>query len=106
MNRALFVATLLVSLAFNACEGPKEKPLSEPGEKRYALAGRIVSREPRANSLTVDHKAIPGFMEAMTMEYPVRGAEVASLPPDNARIDATLHVTDRGYWLTDVKKAR
>jgi hypothetical protein len=52
----------------------------------------------------MDHEAIPGFMEAMKMEYPVRGAKVAALPPDNSRIEARLHVTDRGYWLTDVKK--
>ena len=42
-------------------------------------------------------------VEAMVMDYSVRGAKVAELPPDNSRIQAKLHVTDRGYWLTDVK---
>jgi hypothetical protein len=53
----------------------------------------------------VDHDAIPGYMQAMTMDYSVRGAEVAALPPNGARVEATLHVTERGYWLTHVKKA-
>ncbi|HEX6640978.1 MAG TPA: copper-binding protein, partial [Thermoanaerobaculia bacterium] len=56
-----------------------------------------------SNTLNVDHEAIPGFMEAMTMDYSVRGAKVTALPADKSRIEAKLHVTDRAYWLTDVK---
>jgi len=103
MKRA---AVLLIALSLlAACGGKEAKPLSERGEKLYALDGRIVSKDTRANSLTVDHKAIAGFMEAMTMEYPVRGANVDALPGNDAHITARLHVTERGYWLTDVKKA-
>ena len=43
-------------------------------------------------------------MEAMTMDYPVRGADVKTLPADKSRFSARLHVTDSGYWLTDVKQ--
>ena len=103
MRRLFVIAALLLAVACAAEK--KEKPLSEPGEKLYAMNGRVVGREPRTNSLTIDHKEIPGFMEAMTMEYPVRGAEVATLPANNAEIAAKLHVTERSYWLTDVKKA-
>jgi len=100
------VLLLAVVLLIAACgEERKPKPLSEPGEKLYTLQGKIISRDERGNSLMVDHRAIPGFMEAMTMEYPVRGAEVAALPANNAEIAAKLHVTERSYWLTDVKKA-
>ena len=38
------------------------------------------------------------------MDYPVRGATVQSLPSDNSRVTARLHVTDTAYWLTDVKQ--
>jgi len=34
----------------------------------------------------------------------VRGADVKTLPADRKRIEAKLHVTDRAYWLTDVKQ--
>jgi hypothetical protein len=40
----------------------------------------------------------------MKMDYAVRGAEVKSLPPDKSRIEAKLHVTERAYWITDVKR--
>jgi len=102
MRRALLLATLVL-LPF-ACTKP-EKPLSEPGEKLYTLKGTILSRDASDNSLRVDHEAVPGFMEAMTMDYPVRGAAVAQLPPDKSRVEARLHVHDERYWLTDVKKA-
>ena len=67
--------------------------------------GTIVGRDAHDNTLRVDHEAIPGFMEAMTMDYSVRGAKVAELPPNKTRVEARLHVSDDGYWLTDVKKA-
>ena len=38
------------------------------------------------------------------MDYSVRGAKVGELPADGSRIEAKLHVTDRAYWITDVKK--
>jgi protein SCO1/2 len=101
MKRALVA---LFAIAALAC-AQTEKPLSVPGEKLYALRGKIVARDANDNTLRVDHEAIPGFMEAMTMDYSVRGAKVAELPADGTRITAKLHVTDNAYWLTDVAKA-
>lgn len=98
MRRISLLAILLV--VFAACGERKPQP-----EKIYLLKGKIVARDAHDNTLRVDHDAIPGFMEAMTMDYSVRGAKVAQLPPDDTRIEARLHVTDDGYWLTDVKKA-
>jgi len=97
--------SLVIILVLAAC-GRHEKPLSVPGEKLYTVEGRIVGRDVAGNLLRVDHKAIPGFMEAMTMDYSVHGAKVAELPADGARIRAKLHVTDSGYWITDVRETR
>jgi protein SCO1/2 len=99
-------ATLLLTLLIAAACGEDRaaKPLSEPGEKLYDVRGKVLSRDASANTLNVDHEAIPGFMEAMIMDYTIRGADVGTLPPDGARIQAKLHVTERGYWLTDVRQ--
>jgi Cu/Ag efflux protein CusF len=72
-------------------------------EKTYALRGKIVSRDPATGKLTVEHEKIEGLWEPMTMGFEVRGGDLASLPPDGARIQATLHVEDGRYWLTDVR---
>lgn len=96
-----------MTLALIACSDAetKSKPLSEPGEKVYTLTGKILGRDGGDNTVRIDHEAIPGFMDAMTMDYSVRGATVAALPPDGTRIVATLHVTEHGFWVTAVKKA-
>ena len=99
------VALLAAVLVLFACSDAenKPKPLSEPGEKLYTLKGRIVSRDDGDNTLRIDHDPIPGFMEAMTMDYSVRGAKVSALPATGSRVEAKLHVTDSAYWVTEVK---
>jgi protein SCO1 len=99
----LAVLIALLALAATRCSNESPKPLSVAGEKLYVLHGVILSRNDAANTLSVDHEAISGFMEAMVMDYSVRGAAVSALPKDKARIEAKLHVTDTAYWLTDVK---
>ena len=107
MKKGLVLALILLCLV--ACAPKKKdwrtKPLSVAGEKIYVLKGKIVSRDASDNSLRVDHETIPGFMEAMTMDYPVRGAEVASLPADKMPVTAKLHVIETTYWITDVRPA-
>lgn len=95
---------LLVILFLVACGDEKPRPVSEPGEKLYPIRGVIITRNAGDNSLRLSHEAIAGFMAAMTMDFSVRGADVKSLPADGKRIEATLHVTDRAFWITDVKQ--
>jgi hypothetical protein len=104
--RALALALTLILGCGKAKIENASKPLSVPGEKVYVMHGKIVARDASENALTLDHKEIPGYMEAMTMDYPVRGARVETLPPNGATIDAKLHVTgEKGIWLTDVTKS-
>ena len=103
MKRPLFCLLLLALLFACAQAEDPSKPLSEPGEKLYTVRGVVLSRDATRNSLNLDHEAIPDFMEAMKMDYNVRGAKVETLPADKTRIEAKLHVTERGYWITDVK---
>ena len=102
--RKLALAGAIVVLVACAKHEPAEKPLSEPGEVTYAVRGAIVGRDAADNTLRLDHEAIPGYMEAMTMDYPVRGTSVAALPPDTSRIEATLHVREDRVWITGVKR--
>ena len=39
------------------------------------------------------------------MDYSVRGAKVAQLPPDGSVITAKLHVISDAYWVTDARKS-
>ncbi|HEV7766667.1 MAG TPA: copper-binding protein [Thermoanaerobaculia bacterium] len=102
--KRLSVPLLFLAL-LAACNGGEDgpKPLSEPGEKLYVVRGVILSRDAAANTVNLDHERIPDFMEAMKMDYAVRGVKVETLPPDQTRIEAKLHVTERSYWITDVR---
>jgi protein SCO1 len=102
MQRRIVLLVAAILLAACAEEEPP-KALSEPGEKLYAVRGTILSRSESANTVHMDHEEIPGFMPAMKMDYAVRGVEVAELPSDGKRVEAKLHVTQRAYWITDVK---
>ena len=105
MKRAVPFLFLVLLFVVACGDGEKPKPLSVKGESLYTLKGKIVSRSSSDNTLKVDHEAIPGFMEAMVMDYSVRGAKVEQLPADGSIITAKLHVLPDAYWLTDVAKA-
>jgi hypothetical protein len=101
------VLLLIVLSGAAGCAKKSEPPppVSVAGEKTYAIRGKIVAKN-GGNKIDLDHEAIPGFMEAMEMPYEVRGADVETLPAPGSRIEGKLHVTDDGFWITDVKKAR
>lgn len=95
----VFSAAILVA---TAC-GHKEP--SAP-ETTYPLTATIVSRDTRGNTINMDNKEVPGVMEAMRMDYAVRGTKVDTLPPDGTPVTCTLHQQDGMYWVTDIKKRK
>lgn len=55
----------------------------------------------------VDHDAVPGFMGAMTMLFPTRGApEVTRALAPGDVIDATLVVEESRYWLEGIRRTK
>jgi protein SCO1/2 len=46
--------------------------------KVYKLRGKVVSTNPATGEVTVNHEAIPGFMEAMTMPYKLKDPSILS----------------------------
>ncbi|PYQ52196.1 MAG: hypothetical protein DMF59_05500 [Acidobacteria bacterium] len=67
------------------------------------MTATIVSRDRAQNVVNLDNKEIPGVMEAMKMDYELRGTKVDSLPPDGTAVDVKLHERDGRYWVTDVR---
>ena len=71
--------------------------------KRYSMQGEIKSLDPAAKSANIAAGKIEGWMEAMTMEYPIKpDAEFAKLHVGD-HIQATVVVNDLKYYVTDVK---
>jgi protein SCO1/2 len=66
------------------------------------LKGKVVWIDTSAKKVTVDHEAIPGFMGAMAMAYPVKDAQaLANLSPGD-QVNATLVSGNGLYWLEPI----
>jgi len=106
MMRAVWVL-LPAALALACGGGTREASQARSGAdaRRYPLAGRVVAVDAERGALRIDHEAIPGYMEAMTMRFPVKDpAQMAGISAGDA-VTATLVVApDNTYWLEDLKR--
>lgn len=101
-RHAIFV--LLVSLIFAGCrstQNPHDQTNSDV--QVYHLRGKIVSTDPAHAILVLDHEAIPGFMEAMTMPYQLKDANIISdlHPGDIITADVLVSKTGQQTVLLD-----
>jgi protein SCO1 len=51
---------------------------SDPNFKIYKLRGKVVATDAAKNEVTLNHEAIPGLMDAMTMPYKLKDANIVS----------------------------
>ena len=79
-----------LTLGVGALEGCRSKTVAAPAGKQHPIRGKVVSVDRTRNEIVLEHGAIPGFMEAMTMSYPVADpAAISELHAGDA-ISATL----------------
>ena len=93
---------LVLAMALGAA--CSRSPQAKGPEKHYTLTGKIVTLDKAHQTATIDAAAIPNYMEAMTMEYPVKSkAEFDSLKVGE-QITGTLDVAaDESYTLSNIK---
>jgi protein SCO1/2 len=109
----LLVSSLLVFFVLAGCHSGQKAP-SQPsssqnyqaGEferKVYHLRGKVVSTDAAKGEVTLDHDAIPGFMEAMTMPYKLQDASILSElhPGDVITADVIVMTNPDGEVLLD-----
>jgi len=73
--------------------------------ERYQLDGVILQLEP-PNIAKIKHQEIKGFMEAMTMEFPVKDAAEFATLHANDHITATVFVQGLNYWIGEIRQVR
>jgi protein SCO1/2 len=79
--RKILVFSVLAVVSLVACRSGKETAApsaSSDSIKVYKLRGKVVSADARKGEVTLDHEAIPGFMEAMTMPYKLKDPNIVS----------------------------
>ena len=87
---------LLLALALAGC-GAKTQT------RRYPMEGEIKALDPAAKTATIAHGKIGDWMEAMTMEYPVKPDTEFQKLHVGDHIQATLLVNGDKYYVTEVK---
>ena len=81
MTRSLIAGSFLVCLTLAGCHSsprPDAQSAASSVYKTYKLRGKVVSTNSATGEVTLDHEAIPGFMEAMTMPYKLKDANILS----------------------------
>jgi protein SCO1/2 len=79
--RILFASALLALAAMAGCHSGSKTGVQSsaaPAFKVYHLRGKVVSTNPATGEVTLNHEAIPGFMDAMTMPYKLKDSSILS----------------------------
>ena len=88
--QTLLLSILLTSTLTGCRPSPPAAAHSAADVKTFHVRGRVVSTD--KTHVTLDHEAIPGFMEAMTMAYKLKDPTVVSELHPGDRITATMLV--------------
>lgn len=97
----VFLTTILL---FTACQ-KSNQPAATENAKRYELKGKIVSVDKAKKKAKIEHEEIKGFMEPMTMDFPIHEDWVWDDLAPGTEIKAELVVDNAGkdpYWLEKI----
>jgi protein SCO1/2 len=71
--------------------------------RRFALRGVVRAVDASKKEVTVEHEAVPDYMDAMTMSFPVHDdPQVFEILHPGDRVEAKLVVDGGNYWLEQV----
>lgn len=98
---AALCAAALVSVAgcSNAPGRTRDEFVARADAKRYDLKGKVVRADLTARKVTLAHDAIPDYMDAMTMEFPVKEQWAIEQMGAGDTVQATLVVDGARSWI-------
>ena len=79
--RRLIAFSLLAVVMVAGCHSGSKPAVGNAADssfKVYKVRGKVVSTNAATGEVTLNHEAIPGFMEAMTMPYKLKDANILS----------------------------
>jgi protein SCO1/2 len=95
----IFLSVLVTGCRQPGATGSGDASTPSGELKTFPIHGKIVTVDAVKGSVLLDHEAVPGFMEAMTMTYKLKNPTIASELHPGDRITAKLLVrkTPDGY---------
>ena len=99
-RRLLLELVAIASLALSACS---QKPPDTP-PKEFSLHGQVLKVDSAGQLVTVKGDKIEGWMDAMTMEYPVKDKNDLAKLKAGETIRAKVLVQGTDYWLAGINE--
>jgi protein SCO1/2 len=104
--RRILASSLLAFVALAGCRSSHNAATQSPAGqnfKVYKLRGKVVSTDAASGEVTLNHEAIPGFMDAMTMPYKLKDASILSElhPGDMITADVLVSPDPNADYLLD-----
>ncbi len=99
------LATLAVALILAACQSSVKEEAKDEPLKKYALHGEVLRLDAQGKIAAIKHGKIGDWMEAMTMEFPVKDQAEFDRLKAGETIDATVNVQGNNYWVSDIHEA-
>ena len=94
-------AVILVAVFVAGCgTGTSEKAV-----KTYPIKGTVTAIDPKKPTVKLDHEDIPGLMQAMEMDFPVKDAEILEGLKIGDRVTGELVKNESGTMITRLEKA-
>jgi protein SCO1/2 len=100
-RRSALIVITSALLTLSGCSSDKKG--NAAAVKRYPVRGEVVRLEPQRDIAVIKHEKIEGWMEAMTMEFPVRDKTEFAKLTEGKRIRATVFVQDLDYWIAEIQ---
>jgi len=99
--KLLSVILFFVLIVCTACKPSAD--VSESGNlKRFPFKGKVVAVNKAKKSATIAHEEIKGYMDAMTMDFPIKDDWVWEDLAPESEIRAELVVSSGDYWLEQI----
>ncbi|MBS1797881.1 MAG: SCO family protein [Acidobacteria bacterium] len=94
------IILLSAALLFTACSKP-----ASVDAKRFKLSGKVIAVDKAKKKATIEHGEVKGYMQAMTMEFPVHADWVWDDLVPGAEVQADLVIDETAkdpYWLENI----
>lgn len=98
--KPLILFAIVVLLSGLSCGG---NTATNAPIKKYPMRGQVQKLDSAARIATIRHDKIGDWMDAMTMDFPVRdAAEFAKLHTGD-KLTATVYVQDTDFWIGGIQ---
>ena len=95
---------LLSVVLFVLLSGCGNRSAADTAAKHYPFSGKVLSLNAKDHTASIDGAAVPGYMDAMTMDYPIKSPGDFAKLHTGDKITATIDVSSDGaYSLSNIK---